>query len=242
MYVFTIVVSVGGIVYMATRPDLQSLIIFAFIPLMTVAQMIRSDRDHGRAVDRRNTLQDAEATAWATGRVDQFSAITIDAITPTMVLPSPWFRAAQQRRAGQPDVARDILLGDLLDRRPDPDTWWPPEVAPVDELAALVALLPTPFPVGRPWSTAALCEILIRLDRCHDAGTLAAGAYAAERSGTMALTVARAAARLHDRATAVAWLRTAAAHLNRFELDAAMSAAPELRPLATDPAVAALLD
>ena len=242
MYVFTVVVALGGIVYMASRPDLRSLIIFAFIPLMTVAQMIRSDRDHGRAVDRRSALQDAEAMAWATGRVDQFSRITVDALTPTTVLPSPWFRAAQQRRAGHPDVARDILVGDLLDRRPDADVWWPPEVAPIDELGTLVDLLPTPLPVGRPWATAALCEILFRLGRHHDAGTLAAGAYAAARSGTMALTVARAAARLDDRATAVAWLRTAAAHLSGFELDAAIAAAPELRTLAADPAVAALLD
>lgn len=242
MYVFTVVISVGGIAYMASRPDLQSLIIFAFIPLLTVAQMIRSDRDHGRAIDRRTVLQDAEATAWATGRVDQFSRITVDALTPTAVLPSPWFRAAQQLRAGHPDVARDILLADLLDRRPEADVWWPPEVAPTDELGALVDLLPTPLPAGRPWSTAALCEILLRLGRNHDAGTLAATAYAAERSGAMALTVARAAARLHDRPTAIAWLRTAAAHLSRFELDAALSAAPELRPLAADPAVTALLD
>lgn len=242
MYGFTLAVAAVGIAYMASRSDLQPLIVFAIVPLLSVAQSMRADRDRSLALRRQRQLQDAEAMAWATGRVDQFGQLPVDALTPTPVVPSPWFRAAQHLRAGHDGVARDILLADLHDSRPHPDTWWPPDMAPTSELASLVDLLPDLGAAGRPWSTAVLCQILIRLGRHHDAGRLAAAAFRHQPSGSMALVVARAAAMLDDRATAVAWLGAAAGHLDSFELDAAIAASPELRALRDDPAVSVLLD
>lgn len=227
MIVFTVVVSVGSMVYMATQPGLRGLVIFMAIPLLSVGHIIATDRARATHVSGQAALARAEALAWATDDVSRF---------PQGYVPSPWFRASQQLRHGHPEVARQLLLADLSD--PSQVNWWPPDAAPMRSLEALVHLLPRPLPHGRPFSDFVLSGILLRLGEYTEAANYAAGSYNNGRPAMLAVHVARAAAALGDRATAVAWLRTAAATAPAHTLQAAIDAAPEFERLRSDPSFA----
>jgi len=224
---FTIAVSVGAMVYMATQPNLRGLIIFMAIPLLSVGQIMAAEKQRDGRSQGQEALARAEALAWAADDVSRF---------PAGHIPSPWFRAHQQYRHGHPDVAAQLLLADLLD--PGPVNWWPPDAAPLRALEDLVALLPRPLPHGRPFNDFVLSGILLRLGEYNDAGQFAAAGYQNGRSAMLAVHVARAAAALGDHPTALAWLRTAATTAPARALQIAIDTAPEFDNLRYDPAFA----
>ncbi len=221
---FTIVVCVAAIVAMALNPALRGLIIFIVFPLLAVVQMITADRTNASAVTAKQTLARAEALAWASGEVGQF---------PPDTVPSPWFRAAQQLAGGHSVVAGQLLVEEI--RHPADVMWWPPDAAPLRTLAELVQLLPRPLPNGRPFDDFVLSGILLRLGEYQDAATFAAASYGNGRQPMLAVHVARAAAALGDRSTAIAWIRAAATNAPAHTLQSAVASAPEFASLRHDP-------
>ena len=223
---FTVVVSVSLMVYMATQPQLRSLIFFMAIPLLSVVQIVSADKAHDQRSKGQEALARAEALAWATGDVSRF---------PPGYVPSPWYRAHQQLSAGQVDIARHILLGELAAPASNTTNWWPPDAAPLRDLAQLVALLPRPLPHGRSFDDFVLSGILLRLGEYTDAATFAAQSYTNGRPAMLAVHVARAAAALGDRTTALGWLQAAAASAPAHAIQAAVQTAPEFDSLRSDP-------
>jgi stage IV sporulation protein FB len=195
---FTIVVAVGAMVWMALDPNLVRFVFFAVIPLLSVAASMSNDRTRERRAKSQQVLARAEALAWATNQV-QFPAGTV---------PSPWFRAYQQLQHDDRQAALHVLLLDLADT--EPVNWWPPDAAPIDALTQVVGVLPEPIPQGRSYSSYVLSGVLLRVGRHDDAARYAAAAYDTNRVPMLAVHVARAAAALGHRSTALAWLRTAA--------------------------------
>jgi len=220
MYWVTLVIAGGAIAYMLVEPDMRFLVFFAAIPLVTVVQMMSYDRERTRRRGEQEAAARAEALAWATDDVRAF---------PPSHVPSPWYRAWQQLRAGDADVARQVLLADFND--PEAPRWWPPDAAPTGALRDLVALLPRPLPVGRPFDTFVLGDVLLRTGSAMEAGSYAAHAYGQTRSPMLAVLVARAAAVGGDRTTAMAWLDAAARDADPDALAIAVSRAPELAAL-----------
>jgi len=227
---FSAAVSIAGLVVVTTTPRLAGFIIFTILPLLTVAQMVFGDRAHANRAAGQEAFARAEALAWATGDV---SAFTRDQA------PSPWFRAHQQLRHGQPALASQVLLADFA--APTPVNWWPPDAASKADLRALVDVLPRPLPHGSVFSDFVLSGILLRLDDFETAAHYAADAYTATRPAMFAVHVARAAAALGDNATAAAWLRTAATTAPAGSLQFAIAAAPEFGAMRNDPAYAQAL-
>ena len=223
---FTIVVSVSLMVYMATQPELRSLIFFMAIPLLSVAQIMSADKAHDQRSKGQAALARAEALAWATGDVGKF---------PPGYVPSPWFRAHQQLTTGHPDVARTLLLTELAHPSSATTNWWPPDAAPLRDLAHLIELLPRPLPHGRSFDDFVLSGILLRLGEYTDAARFAAEGYANGRPAMLAVHVARAAAALGDRATALGWLQAASTTAPQHALQTAVQSAPEFDSLRTDP-------
>lgn len=121
---------------------------------------------------------------------------------------SPWQDAHAAIRAGKEGKARRILVTALSQPRPDRP---PPAVQlPIDDVAALVAVLPDPLPSGDPWNEYVLANMLIRLGRYEDAAHYAAEGFERHPHTLGAATVARAAGALGDQATAIGWLQAAA--------------------------------
>lgn len=228
---FTVVVCLTGMVLMAMNPELRGLIIFLAFPLIAVAQMSTARKAHESKASGQQALARAEALAWATGDVSAF---------PEGTVPSPWFRAAQQLQGGHAQVAGQLLAAEI--QSPGAAHWWPPDAAPVRTLAELVEQLPRPLPHGRPFDDFVLSGILLRLGEYDDAAHFAAAGYANGRPAMLAVHVARAAAALGDRGTAIAWLRTAASTTTADNLQAAVDAAPEFEALRHDPAFASAVN
>lgn len=222
---FSIVLTAAAGVWFFTNPRLVGFGYFIILPLVFQVQMLTARRAQpGRG---RSPAAVGEAHAWETGDV---------ARVPDGVLPSPWFRAWQQLVQGQPSVARDLLMADFTSTgRPD---WWPPDTAPPDRLAALVELLPTPLPTGRPHSEHALAMVLLRLGRFSDAAHYAADSHRRAPTTTSALLVARAAGALDDHETCIGWL-TAAVDVGTDPHGAAVTIdrAPEVGAVRDDPRV-----
>lgn len=232
----------AGVWFMLT-PRLQGLAVFALIPLIAQLQILTAHRDSRKAtrsgstgvtVASRDPVARAEALAWATGDVHRFGPGE---------LPSPWFRAHQQLRAGWPEVARDVLLHDL--QHGSDGRWWPPYAAPVAALAEVVELLPDPLPTGRPFGEYVLADVLLRVGQLDRGARYAARAFGEHPSPMLAVCVARGAAALDDRATAMSWLRTALAvgpddaHAEQV-VEQLVDRAPEFAALRADPEFAAL--
>lgn len=194
----TVVATIGAMVAMSANPSLRRFVFFAVIPLVSVLASMNNDRTQARRAHGQQALARAEALAWATGEVD----------FPAGTVPSPWFRAWQQIQQGHEQSALHVLLLDLAET--DPVNWWPPDAAPTDALRRIVDVLPTPPPAGRPYSSFVLSGVLLRVGRHDDAARYAAAAYTDHRAPMLAIHVARAAAALGHRATALSWLRTAA--------------------------------
>jgi Zn-dependent protease len=156
----------------------------------------RPDDSHGRMLA---AAADAEEQAWATGRPGLF---------PPGVRPSPWFQAHQQLRAGRPDAARALLVGALQDARSD---WLPPRGPNVEDLRALVALLPRQLPTDNRYAGQVLISILEHVGELRWAAEYGAQLYRADPAGPVAHQVARALALLGYDDGAAGWVRAAAA-------------------------------
>ena len=152
---------------------------------------------------------------------------------PDGTVPSPWYRAWQQLQAGDSVSARHVIVLDLADTAPV--NWWPPEAAPLAALEAVADALPQPLPTGRAYSSYVMSGVLLRLGRHDEAGRYAAAAYNTHREPMLAVHVARAAAALGQRDTALAWLRTAATENSAMTIEAA-GAATEFDAIRNDPA------
>jgi Zn-dependent protease len=216
---FSIVVTGLAAVVLMLDPDTQSLGVFVLFPLLVQLQMLSASRP--RPVTSRSRLAQAEADAW---RADDLSRM------PEGRVPSPWYRADQQLRQGDPDVARRLLVADFAE--PTPPDWWPPDVAPAERLAAVVDLLPRPLPTGRLYSEHALAHVLLRVGRFEEAAHYASASFARHRTTSMAAVVARAAAALDDRETAFGWLEAAIeADTDLDGLVHTIDHAPEFAPL-----------
>jgi hypothetical protein len=127
-----------------------------------------------------------------------------------------------------------VLLTDFAET--GSPNWWPPDMAAPAQLTPLVALLPRPFPSGRPHSEHALATILLRIGQYDDAARYAATSFGRVRSTTTAAIVARAAAALGDRDTALGWLNAAVqVDPDGNALAVTMDAAPEFAELRHDP-------
>ena len=230
MFIITVAVVFSTVAFAMTRPALRPYIIFMVMPLLSVAQMATAGkantaRDHAQA-----ELARAEALAWATGDVSRF---------PAGHVPSPWYRAHQQLTQGHPEIARELVLADLQSH--EPLDWWPPDAAPLAALAEVVAELPRPLPVGRPFSSFVLSGVLLRIGEYEAAAHYAAAAYGNGRAPMSAIHVARAAAALGDATTAIGWIRTATAGAPLNVVRIAVASSPEFEPLRHDPALAAVL-
>lgn len=228
---FSLAVTGTVAVWMALDPDRRFFVIFVgFLLLMQVqlltATSARAGRPSSHGVDRqRSAAAEAERSAWTTGR-------------PGMLVPgqqlSPWYRAHRARLAGRLDEARRILVDDLT--QPGLPSWWPPEDANPADLRAVADLLPHPPPHGNPYSELVLADVLLRTGDPATAGHYAAAAHGRHRSAATALVVARAAAALGDRDTALSWLRESAQlSTSGPGLADAIATAPELAGLQTDP-------
>lgn len=226
---FTVAVAAGAIVWTVIDPDLTRYLVFALIPLVSTASSMGGDRRLRRDADTRTTLARAEAMAWASGIVE----------FPRGKRPSPWFRASLALRQGDADGARRILLDDLADQRMV--DWWPPDAAPIEQLRPLVALLPRPLPSGRAYSSYVLVGVLLRVGGYGEAAHYGAAVYTERRSAMTAVQVARAAAALGERDTALNWLRAARAHTDTETLRTTVEGSAELAPLRGDPDLQALL-
>jgi hypothetical protein len=166
--------------------------------------------------------------AWATGVV-QF---------PRGSVPSPWYRAWQQLQAGDSAAAEHVVRLDLADT--EPVNWWPPDAAPDEALAAVLAVLRPPLPQGRPYSAYVLSGALLRVGRHEEAAHYAAAAFNASRQPMLAVHVARAAAAMGNTSTAYGWLKTAS-QLQPETVMGAVQAASEFDPYRNDPGFTAAL-
>jgi Zn-dependent protease len=216
-------------------PNRRFFVIFVAFLFIAQVQMLgsTSDRRGSPSADRqRSAAADAERAAWITGR-------------PGMLVPgqqlSPWYQAHRARLAGRPDEARRILADDIS--APASGAWWPPDAAPGDDLRELVSLLPRPLPSGNPFSEHVLADVLLRAGDFDSAGRYAAATHGRTRSAASALMVARAAASMGDRDSAVQWLGAAlaAATTSSDAVADAVDQAPELARLRNDPEVVRLL-
>ncbi len=219
---FTIVATVAAIALMAFEPELRRWVFFAVIPLLSVAAMMSQEKQRGQRSDSQLALARAEALAWAGDVVD----------FPRGAVPSPWYRAWQQLRTGDEQAALHVILFDFADT--EPVNWWPPDAAPDDALRQVAALLPTPLPSGRAYSSYVLSGVLLRLGRHEEAAHYAAEAYNTNRQPALAVNVARAAAAMGHRTTSLGWLR-AAAKSSPDTVSEALATAKEFDQFRTDP-------
>lgn len=152
---------------------------------------------------------------------------------------SPWEAANAALQRGRARRARRLLTSALT--QPGIGQPLTPLRLSDDEVAALVGVLPEPFPRGEPRNEYVLANLLIRLGRCEDAAHYAADSYARHPHPLGAATVARAAAALGDTATAIDWLRAAARSGPGSERVATViDTSPELAALRTHPDVVAI--
>jgi Zn-dependent protease len=203
---------------------------FIFVAFLMIAQIqilsAMSRRPARAGWGATNAAADAERSAWESGR-------------PGMLVPgqelSPWYRAQRALLGGRADEARRIVLEDLT--ASGPRRWWPPFDARPDQLRGVVGLLPRPLPPGNPTSEYVLADILLRVGEVVEAGNYAAASFGRTRTAGAALVVARAAATLGDRDTALRWLHAAAATPGAAAAVDAIDHAPELARLRDDPDV-----
>lgn len=219
---FTVGATGIAIAVMALEPELRRWVFFALIPLLSVAAAMSQEKQRGHRSQSQQALARAEALAWAGDVVD----------FPRGAVPSPWYRAWQQLRAGDQQAALHVLLLDFADT--EPVNWWPPDAAPDDALRQVAALLPSPLPTGRAYSSYVLSGVLLRLGRHEEAAHYAAEAYGSSRQPALAVHVARAAAAMGHRTTSLGWLR-AAAKSSPDTVSDAVATAKEFESFRNDP-------
>ena len=163
----------------------------------------------------------------------------LNATKPRQVPSSAWSLAADALDAGKEQKARRMLTAALRHPQPIPA---PPELRMTPDRAnALIDLLPDPLPHGDPGNEYVLANLLMMTGRFDEAAHYAAGSYSRHPNTLSAAVVARSAAALGDRATAIAWLRSAAAiGTSPDGLATTIDRAPELVGLRQDPDVEAI--
>lgn len=195
MLVVSLAITVTAAVAVAVHPPWRPFLLFVLFPLIAQLQLFSATR--ARSVDDR-AKRAAEDRAWITGDTTQFRR---------GLRPSPWFEAALLLRHGRADDARSRLQAAFDER--SPASWAPPSAAPLAELERLVALLGDPLPLGSPACEVETATILAALGEYPRAAEYAARSYAHQPMAATALVVARSAAALGDRGTALGWLRAA---------------------------------
>jgi hypothetical protein len=204
------------IAYPIWRPSVLIVALIAISNLHELRQ--RHTGEDEDAVDSRllAAAHSAEEQAWASGRPGLF---------PPGVRPSPWFLAHQQLQARRPDQARALLVSSLEDGRTD---WLPPRGPSLDQLQALVDLLPADLPTANRYGGQVLVSVLEQVGELRRAASYGATLYRAHPSGSVAHQVARALALLGYDDDAVAWLRLA---VNGGVSEAAVRDDPDLAAL-----------
>jgi Zn-dependent protease len=224
----SLAITIGGGLWLLSQPRFARIAIYAAIfPLMAQLQMLRAHREAQQPSGGLAAATIAETAAWRNGDVSRMLAGQV---------PSPWFRANQQLQQTSPEIARAVLIDDFAST--GPPRWLPPDAADERSLETLVALLPRPLPTGNPYAEQTLAGILLRLGEYNTAAHYAADSYRRSASPISAFAVARSAASLGDRDTAVGWLRAAESLSNPEWIGQALQHAPELARLTGRPATA----
>jgi Zn-dependent protease len=219
----SLAITLGGGLWLLTQPRFGTIAIYAAIfPLMVQLQMLRAHRDSKLPPRGLTAAALAETSAWRDGDVSH--------MLPEQV-PSPWFRANQQLHQTSPELARAVLV-DSFAYTGQP-RWLPPDAADEGTLRTLVALLPRPLPTGNPHAEQTLADILVRIGEYDTAAHYAADSYRRAASPIAAFAVARSAAALGDRDTALGWLRAAESLATPAWISQALRGAPELDQLAS---------
>ena len=163
----------------------------------------------------------------------------LSADKPAKPRPSVWDDAAALLDAGKEGKARRTLLAALSHPQPTP-----PAIdlgITASQAEALIDLLPDPLPHGDPGNEFVLANLLLSTRRYDAAAHYAAGSYGRNPNTLSALIVARAAGALHDQATTIGWLRSAArANTSPNALASAIDTAPELGVVRDHPEVTAV--
>ncbi|MEP7113527.1 MAG: hypothetical protein ABI862_09700 [Ilumatobacteraceae bacterium] len=215
-------ITIGGGLWLLSQPRFGTIAIYAAIfPLMVQIQMLRAHREAENPKSGFAAASLAETAAWRNGDVSRM----LDG-----QVPSPWFRANQQLHQTSPDIARAVLVDDFAST--GPPRWLPPDAADEATLKSLVGLLPRPLPTGNPHAEQALAGVLLRIREYDTAAHYAADSYRRSASPNSAFVVARSAAALGDRDTALGWLRAAEGLSNPEWIGQALQGAPELAQLA----------
>jgi Zn-dependent protease len=219
MLYVSLVITIGGGLLLLNTSFGPWVIYAAIFPLMSQLQMLRA-LGQSKRPSALTAPAIAESAAW---RQQDLSHMV-----PGQV-PSPWYRANQYLTADDPIGARDMLLHSF--REDGAPRWMPPDAADERSLEALVNLLPRPLPVGNPHAEHVLAGILLRLGEYDTAAHYAADSYRRNASPSSALAVARAAAALQDKPTALGWLRAAEGLATPVWINQALQHAPELARL-----------
>jgi Zn-dependent protease len=215
-------ITIGGGLWLLSQPRFGTIAIYAAIfPLMAQIQMLRAHREAEHPTSGFAAATLGETTAWRNGDVSRMIAGQV---------PSPWFRANQQLQQTSPEIARAVLVDDFASIAPP--RWLPPDAADDATLKRLVGLLPRPLPTGNPHAEQALAGILVRIGEYDTAAHYAADSYRRSASPTSAFVIARSAAALGDRDTALGWLRAAEGLSNPEWIGQALQSAPELAQIA----------
>jgi Zn-dependent protease len=231
MLYLSLAITVGGGLWLLSQPRFGTIAIYAAIfPLMAQLQMLRAHRQSGQPSGALAAAALGEAAAWRDGDMSRMLHGQV---------PSPWFRAHQQLHQAGPDAARAVLVNEFADS--GPPRWLAPDAADERTLETLVGLLSRPLPTGNSHAEQVLADILVRLGDYDTAAHYAADSYRRSPSPVTALAVARSAAALGDRDTAIGWLRAAESLADPAWINQAVRNAPELdqlsggTPTANDP-------
>ncbi len=157
----------------------------------------------------------------------------------TRPVTSPWQDASDALAAGKEGKARRILVTALSQPKAAPAQ--PVVRLTTDEAAALIDVIPEPWPHGNPINEYVLANLLIQVGRYEDAAHYGADSFSRTPTTLGAATVGRAAAALGDQATAIGWLRAAAdAGTSPAALASVIDTSPELIGLRQHPDVVAI--
>lgn len=163
----------------------------------------------------------------------------LNADKPSKPKASVWDDAAASLEAGKEAKARRTLLAALSHPQPTPPAAQLHLTA--TQADALIDLLPDPLPNGDPGNEFVLANLLLSTRRYEDAAHYAAGSYERNPNTLSALIVARAAGALHDQATTIGWLRSAAdANTSPGALATTIDTAPELGAVRHHPEITAV--
>ena len=218
----SLAITIGGGLWLLSQPRFGTIAIYAAIfPLMAQIQMLRAHREPKQPPRGFAAAELGETSAWCQGDMSR--------MLPGQV-PSPWFRANQQLQQTSPEIARAVLVDDFAST--NPPRWVPPDAADDATLRTLVDLLPQPLPTGSAHAEQALAGILVRLGQFDAAAHYAADSYRRSTSPISAFAVARSAAALGDRDTALGWLHAAETLANPEWIALQLQSAPDLAQLA----------